>query len=265
MERLTALGSQRVAGLPMILRAGLANDEIVVLAEGLASESLDQAIASHPMGFDPTVASRMTGELASALAHLHANGLLHLDVRPGSIAFERGEQQAALIDWGHLVPLAEPNVPLAEPNQALSVLAGMGFDSLSYASPQRLAGEPPQASDDVFSLACVVYELFTGQHPFGRRSGLDASKLGLQPAPVRGLDQAANAVVVARACIASRRPRSDDARVGELSVATGVTSATDSTPRRIRARHRVRDRGRTLCCGRRSVLAESRASRRVEA
>jgi hypothetical protein len=42
-----------------------------------------------------------------------------------------------------------------------------------YASPEVLAGEMPDRRDDVFSFACVAYELFSAQPPFGRLSALE--------------------------------------------------------------------------------------------
>jgi hypothetical protein len=52
----------------------------------------------------------------------------------------------------------------------------------AYASPEVLSGLTPEPRDDVFSFACVAYELLTGQHPFDRRSSLQARDQGLVPA-----------------------------------------------------------------------------------
>ena len=38
----------------------------------------------------------------------------------------------------------------------------------AYASPEMIEGLDPDPRDDVFALACIVYELLTGRHPFGR-------------------------------------------------------------------------------------------------
>jgi serine/threonine protein kinase len=52
----------------------------------------------------------------------------------------------------------------------------------AYASPQVLGGETPDRRDDIFSYACVAYELLTGQHPFQHRSSLEARDAGATPA-----------------------------------------------------------------------------------
>ena len=51
----------------------------------------------------------------------------------------------------------------------------------AYASPQVLSGETPDRRDDVFSFACVAYELLTGQHPFRHCSSLEARDSGITP------------------------------------------------------------------------------------
>jgi serine/threonine protein kinase len=45
-----------------------------------------------------------------------------------------------------------------------------------------LGGETPDCRDDIFSFACVAYELLTGQHPFQHRSSLEARDAGATPA-----------------------------------------------------------------------------------
>jgi hypothetical protein len=51
----------------------------------------------------------------------------------------------------------------------------------AYASPEVLSGASPEPRDDVFSFACVAYELLTGKHPFDRRSSLQAREEGRLP------------------------------------------------------------------------------------
>ena len=57
----------------------------------------------------------------------------------------------------------------------------------AYASEERVAGEAPTARDDVYSLACVAYELLTGRHPYGGRSAPLARAHGRDPQKISGL------------------------------------------------------------------------------
>jgi hypothetical protein len=57
----------------------------------------------------------------------------------------------------------------------------------AYASAERVNGEEPQSSDDLYSLACIAYELLSGQHPFGGRSAPLARAHGREPQRPAGL------------------------------------------------------------------------------
>ncbi len=58
-----------------------------------------------------------------------------------------------------------------------------------YASPQVLDGQRPDARDDVYSLACLMYVLLSGKHPFGENTALAAQEQRLRPSRPDGLSQ----------------------------------------------------------------------------
>src|SRR6185503_14712676 len=57
----------------------------------------------------------------------------------------------------------------------------------AYASIERVNGSEPHPSDDVYSLACIAYELLSSQHPFGGRSAVLARANGRRPRNIPGL------------------------------------------------------------------------------
>ena len=57
----------------------------------------------------------------------------------------------------------------------------------AYASVERVNGSEPHPSDDVYSLACIAYELLSGEHPFGGRSAVLARANGRRPRNIAGL------------------------------------------------------------------------------
>jgi serine/threonine protein kinase len=98
---------------------------------------------------------------ADALSHAHSRDVVHGDFKPGNV-FITSDEDVRIVDFGAAVaPSAadDTRIPAGTP---------------AYASPQVLSGEKPDPRDDVFSFACVAYELLTGQHPFERVSSLQA-------------------------------------------------------------------------------------------
>ncbi|MDY6947611.1 MAG: protein kinase [Pseudomonadota bacterium] len=107
-----------------------------------------------------SLAHKILRQCAEALQYAHSQNVVHGDFKPGNV-FITPEEGVRIVDFGTAAgPLAnESRIPAGTP---------------TYASPEVLSGETPEPRDDVFSFACVAYELLTGQHPFGRQSSLQA-------------------------------------------------------------------------------------------
>jgi len=117
-----------------------------------------------------------------ALAFAHGRGIVHGDFKPSNVMIG-ADGDAHLLDFG-----AAPDVSSSgesDPDDDGRVLA-----TRCYASPEALAGQPPDPRDDVFSFACVVYEMLAGRHPFDRRAATTAHDAGATPAPIPALDAA---------------------------------------------------------------------------
>ena len=113
------------------------------------------------------LANKILRACAQALEHAHANDVVHGDFKPGNV-FLTHDEDVKIVDFGASAALSGDNsrIPAGTP---------------AYASPQVLDGETPDRRDDVFSFACVAYELLTGQHPFQHRSSLEARAAGATP------------------------------------------------------------------------------------
>jgi serine/threonine protein kinase len=107
-----------------------------------------------------SLAYKILRQCAEALTYAHSQDVVHGDFKPGNV-FITPEEGVRIVDFGTAAgPTAsDSRIPAGTP---------------TYASPEVLSGDTPDRRDDVFSFACVAYELLTGQHPFGRQSSLQA-------------------------------------------------------------------------------------------
>jgi serine/threonine protein kinase len=106
------------------------------------------------------LAYKILRQCAEALSYAHGQNVVHGDFKPGNVFITRDEG-VRIVDFGTAAGPStnDSRIPAGTP---------------TYASPDVLSGEVPDARDDVFSFACVAYEVLTGQHPFGRLSSLQA-------------------------------------------------------------------------------------------
>lgn len=118
------------------------------------------------------VATRVCREAASGLDALHAQGLIHRDVKPANILLD--EQGIAYItDFG-----------LAKDTQgSLLTRPGQALGSLDYMAPEQIRGEDVTAATDVYALSCVMWECLLGKPPFADRQGMRVLWAHLQDDP----------------------------------------------------------------------------------
>ena len=119
-----------------------------LVVEFLSGGTLADRLEQGPI--PPAEAVTVIAVLADALAALHEKGFLHGDIKPSNIGFT-SNGSPKLLDFG-LARTADD-------------AAGLG-GTLRNASPEALAGLPPDEADDVWSLCVVLYEAVSGRHPF---------------------------------------------------------------------------------------------------
>ena len=110
------------------------------------------------------------GLIADALRYAHGKGVVHRDIKSSNILLDRNGAPY-LSDFG----------------VASKVGSKKGGGSLIARSPQSLAGEAAQPSDDIFALGGLIYELVSGRSPYS--SSQTASDIqGLTPEPLQAAD-----------------------------------------------------------------------------
>jgi len=131
---------------------------------------LDSADAKS---IDRDAALRIVSQIADALEYAHRCGIVHADVKPGNIMI-MPNGDAKLFDFGVARVRQQHNDAGFDPGV-------LGALTPAYSSMQVLTGDEPIASDDVFSLACLLYRLLAGYRVFGPRNAAEASQEGMKP------------------------------------------------------------------------------------
>lgn len=106
----------------------------------------------------PSAAAALALDLARALEHAHARGVVHRDVQPRNVLVSR-EGIVKLVNFTVAVDERIPTAP-----ELLD--GGTSFGGPAYMSPEQLLGEPPDPRSDIFSLGSMLYEVLSGTRPF---------------------------------------------------------------------------------------------------
>ena len=130
-----------------------------------------------------TEAVRVVRDIADALTHAHARGVLHRDVKPENILFEAGH--AIISDFG------VARAVTAAGGDAVTQ-TGVVVGTPAYMSPEQALGDKElDGRSDVYSLGCVTFEMLTGEPAFpGATPSALARKMLNEPAKLRTTVQA---------------------------------------------------------------------------
>jgi hypothetical protein len=104
--------------------------------------------------------------LAEALGCAHDHGIVHRDVKPENVLFDKLDRPM-LADFG---------IALTGSHQPRVTREGATIGSSGYMSPEQARGQPLDGRSDIYSLGVVCYELLTGEMPF---QGADALAVAL--------------------------------------------------------------------------------------
>jgi serine/threonine protein kinase len=132
---------------------------------------------------DGTLSDREVGEIAAdlceALAHAHSRAVVHRDIKPQNVLVtEEGEPRAKLMDFG--VARLTDGAALTAPGDIVGTLA--------YMAPEQAEGNTVGPEADVYSLALMLYECWSGEHPTRRSTpAATARAIGGRLRPMRRL------------------------------------------------------------------------------
>ncbi|WP_323792062.1 serine/threonine-protein kinase, partial [Nocardioides sp.] len=132
-----------------LLDAGVADDRPWIVLELVEGPTLGEVMGQTQV--DLETVTRVGRDIASALAHAHASGVVHRDVKPGNILIA-ADGTAKLTDFG-IAKLAD--------STAAMTLSGHTIGTAAYLSPEQVRGEKVTGAGDVYALGLVLREALT--------------------------------------------------------------------------------------------------------
>jgi pimeloyl-ACP methyl ester carboxylesterase/tetratricopeptide (TPR) repeat protein len=153
----------------------LEDGQLFIVMPCYEGETLNQKIARGPL--DVALAAEYAAQIAEGLAHAHAAGVIHRDVKPANVIVAPDER-VKILDFG-IAKVADLNL----------TLAGAVLGTPSYMSPEQACGDPIDHRSDLWALGAVLYEMLTGRPPFEAESprALYVAIQRQDAAPVRSL------------------------------------------------------------------------------
>lgn len=97
---------------------------------------------------------RLVQEVAFALSHAHARGIVHRDIKPDNVLLDKESGRAMVTDFG--IARAVTQTPAG----------GVPAGTPHYLSPEVARGEPGDERSDLYALGSLAFFALTGRHPF---------------------------------------------------------------------------------------------------
>lgn len=163
-------------------------DTVFMTMEYLDGKPLDKLIAQYKtIGMPADEVYKIIEGMCLALIYAHAQNIIHSDFKPGNI-FVSPKGITKVIDFGIARAVAKVEHREESLDDKTVFDAGnLGALTPAYASLEMLEGKIPDIRDDIYALACIAYELYTGVHPFNRTHADEAKRQKLKPKRISGL------------------------------------------------------------------------------
>ena len=158
---------------------------LFVVMDYLEGRDLDQLLEEEgPRGLGWQRTLQLIQPMAEALEYAHReHRLVHRDLKPGNVFItEQGEVK--LLDFGLAYRLRRSS-------SIVNVEETHNRGTPQYMPPEaHIGGEPEDVAQDIYALACMIYEMLTGSPPYSHEAAIQRSP-DLLPAPPRELSPAA--------------------------------------------------------------------------
>ncbi len=191
---------------------------LYVLMEYLEGKSLNMLLDEEfGRGMPFSHAWPIIEDVGAALRNAHDHNVIHSDIKAGECV-SHNTGRTKLLDFG-----------IARVSRGPLLRARIGLRALTpaYASCEMLEGKEADRRDDIYSFACLIYEMLCGERPFGELTALEAREAAAQMPPLQELSREQNAAL-AQALAFDRETRTGT--VETLLAGLGARAAPRARP-----------------------------------
>jgi protein phosphatase len=161
---------------PYVVKTLMQNHQrnfLYYIMEHVKGETLEVWMKKNPFP-SPKIAIKIVEQVAKGLEAFHSQETIHQDLKPGNVMIDENGD-AKIVDFGsvYVAGIAEIFRPIAHEG---------ALGTATYSDPQYLLGTNSGVQGDLYALATITYELFTGELPFGKaieecQSAMDYDRL----------------------------------------------------------------------------------------
>ncbi len=160
--------------------ADQSNGILYIVMEYVAGQSLGQRLKEGPIAAVEAVG--YAAQAALGLAHAHAQGVVHRDVKPSNLLLNE-EKQVKVLDLGLGVLMD------GDSQSTFATADGVAVGTVDYMSPEQACGRDVDGRSDLFSLGCSLYHLITGRQAFPGDTPIErlGRRINNRPVPITDL------------------------------------------------------------------------------
>jgi serine/threonine protein kinase len=142
---------------------------VLELVEGT---TLEERLREGPIAADEALP--IARQIAEALEAAHARGIIHRDLKPANVKV-RADGAAKVLDFGLAKALdttvaGDLSGSPTRTSPAAVTHAGVVLGTAAYMAPEQAKGKAVDGRADIWAFGCVLYEMLSGQSPFGGES-----------------------------------------------------------------------------------------------
>jgi Tol biopolymer transport system component len=147
-----------------------ASDYEFIVMEFVDGGRLNEHIPANGLRFDLVL--RYSVQIADALAHAHARGVIHRDLKSSNVLVTKAGQ-VKIVDFGLAKVFVQATAEAATRSNSGATDSGPMAGTLAYMAPEVLGGEQPSAGSDLWAFGVLLHEMATGTLPFTGRTSFE--------------------------------------------------------------------------------------------